>query len=190
LLIACDYFQQAINRDPQFAMGYAGLADTYMILAAGYLHYPSIREIYAKGREAAQRAIELDDTLSEAHSALGFVQVMDEWNWSAAETNYRRALALDPNNANTHHWYALYLIAMKRPQEAVREIRRAVELDPLSLGINYNEGFVYTLAGMLDEAVAQLNRSDTSRCSCGLATNRLSHPVCMLLSMPVSRTRR
>jgi TolB-like protein/DNA-binding winged helix-turn-helix (wHTH) protein/Tfp pilus assembly protein PilF len=159
LLTARDYFQQAIDRDPQFAKGYAGLADTYMTLAAGVLSHPSIRELYGTGKAAAEHAIALDESLPEAHGSLAFVQAMDEWNWSAAEANYRRALALDPNNANAHHWYSLYLIGMRRREEAVREIRRALELDPLSLSINFNTGFVYSLAGMHEEAVAQLRHA-------------------------------
>ena len=159
ILAARDYFQQSITRDSQFAKGYAGLADTYVVLTSGADPDISTREIFARAKEAAQHAIDLDETLPEAHAALGFVQAMDEWNWIAAEANYRQALALDPNNANAHHWYALYLIGVKRPQEAVREIRRALELDPLSLSINYNTGFIYTLAGMHDEAVAQFKRT-------------------------------
>jgi TolB-like protein/DNA-binding winged helix-turn-helix (wHTH) protein/tetratricopeptide (TPR) repeat protein len=159
LFAARDYFQQSIDRDPQFAKGYAGLADTYVVLTSSALPDVSSRSTFAQAKEAAQHALDLDETLPEAHAALGFVQAWDEWNWSAAEANYRRALALDPNNANAHHWYALYLIGMKRPQEAVREIRHAVELDPLSLGINYNTGFIYTLVGMHNEAVAQFKHA-------------------------------
>jgi TolB-like protein/Flp pilus assembly protein TadD len=156
LLTARDYFQKAVDRDPQFAQGWAGLADTYMVLAS--FKMPSRAQL-AQGRAAVQRALDLDENLAQAHAALAFLQMWDEWNWSAAEANYRRALELDPNDANAHHWYALYLIGMKRPQEAVREIRRAVELDPLSLGISYNCGFIYVLAGMHEEALRQLNRA-------------------------------
>jgi len=159
LLTARDYFQRAIDRDSQFAKAYAGLANTYLVLAAGYLPDVPIREIYAQGRAASQHALDLDETLPDAHAALAFVQMMDEWNWSGAEANYRRTLTLDPNDANAHHWYALYLVGMKRPQEAVKEIRCALDLDPLSLAISYNAGFIYALAGMHEEAVRQLNRA-------------------------------
>lgn len=155
LLTAHDYFQQAVDRDPQFAQGWVGLANSYLLLAA----FQPSKQFLSLGRTAVQHALDLDANQPQAHTALGYLQMSDEWNWKAAETNYRRALELDPNDANAHHWYALYLIGMKRPQEAIREIRRALELDPFSLGINYNGGFVYSLAGMHGEAVRQLRRA-------------------------------
>jgi tetratricopeptide (TPR) repeat protein len=116
----------------------------------------AIREEYALARRAAQKSLELNENLAQAHSALAFVQMIDDWDWPGAESNFRRALELDPNDANTHHWYAQHPIGMKRPQEAIREIRRAMELDPLSLGISYNGGFIYMLAGLRPEAEQQL----------------------------------
>jgi TolB-like protein/DNA-binding winged helix-turn-helix (wHTH) protein/Flp pilus assembly protein TadD len=153
---ALDYFQKAVDRDPQFALGWAGLANAHILLAGPNL---PVRAEYALARAAAQRSIELDENLPQAHSALAFVQMIDDWDWQAAEGNFRRALELDPNDANAHHWYALYLIGMKRPQEAIRQIRRAMELDPLALGISYNGGFIYMLAGKRPEAEQQLKRS-------------------------------
>src|SRR5215469_4259331 len=152
---ALEYFQKAVERDPQFALGWTGIADAYIVLAQA----PKPRATWAKSRSAVQRALELDQNLPQAYTALAYLQTWEEWDWAAAEANYKHALALDPNDANAHHWYALYLIGMKRPQQSIREIRRAIELDPLSLAINYNTGFIYTLAGMRREAEDQLKRA-------------------------------
>jgi TolB-like protein/DNA-binding winged helix-turn-helix (wHTH) protein/Flp pilus assembly protein TadD len=153
---ALDYFQKSVERDPQFALGWAGLANAHIMLAGPSLH---VRAEYALARAAAQKSLELDANLPQAHTALAYVLMWDDWDWNGAEAHYRRALEIDPSDANAHHWYALYLIGMKRPQEAIREIRRAMELDPLSLGISYNGGFIYTLAGMRPEAEQQLKRA-------------------------------
>jgi TolB-like protein/DNA-binding winged helix-turn-helix (wHTH) protein/Tfp pilus assembly protein PilF len=156
LLTARDYFQKAVDRDPQFAQGWAGLANGYLLLAN---FGPPILPPLAEGRKAVQRALELDEDLASAHTALAYLKMVVDWDWAGAEVDYKRALELDPNDANAHHWYALYLIGMKRPQEAIREIRRAMELDPLSLGIAYNGGFIYMLAGQRQEADRLLRRA-------------------------------
>jgi TolB-like protein/DNA-binding winged helix-turn-helix (wHTH) protein/Tfp pilus assembly protein PilF len=150
LLKSVEYFQRSIDRDPQYAAAYAGLADSYLILGGGYL--PDI-EAYGKARDAARRALELDNTLSEAYTALAYEKFVNERDSSSAEEDYQRALTLDPSNANAHHWYALYLAAMQRPDEAVGQIDRALELDPLSLSVHYNAGQVYLSAGRYDEAL-------------------------------------
>jgi TolB-like protein/DNA-binding winged helix-turn-helix (wHTH) protein/Tfp pilus assembly protein PilF len=142
-------FQRAIARDPQYARAYAGLADAYLVLGGGYL--PDI-EAYNKARAAAQKALELDNTLSDAYTSLAYEEFVNERDMNAADENYQRALTLDPNNSNARHWYALYLSAMKRPDEAIEQIGRALELDPLAIGIRYNAGSIYLAAGRLDEA--------------------------------------
>ena len=142
-------FQRAIARDPQYARAYAGLADAYLVLGGGYL--PDI-EAYNKARASAQKALQLDNTLSDAYTSLAYEEFVNEHDMNAADENYQRALMLDPNNANAHHWYALYLSAMKRPDEAIQHISRALELDPLAIGIRYNAGSIYLAAGRLDEA--------------------------------------
>jgi TolB-like protein/DNA-binding winged helix-turn-helix (wHTH) protein/Tfp pilus assembly protein PilF len=142
-------FQRAIVRDPQYARAYAGLADAYLVLGGGYL--PDI-EAYNKARAAALKALELDNTLSDAYTSLAYEEFVNERDMNAADENYQRALTLDPNNANAHHWYALYLSAMKRPDEAIEQIGRALELDPLAIGIRYNAGSIYLAAGRSDEA--------------------------------------
>ncbi|HEV2175863.1 MAG TPA: tetratricopeptide repeat protein [Terriglobia bacterium] len=156
LFQSVDYFEHAIERDPQYARAYAGLADAYLVLGGGYL--PD-REAYDKGRAAAAKAIELDGTLAEAYSSLAYEKVVNEWDWPGADENYQRALALDPNYAVAHQGYAFFLAAMRRPDEAVREINRALELDPLSLAVNYNAGWVYLVAGRDEEALEQLKRA-------------------------------
>lgn len=149
LFKSVEYFQRAIARDPQYARAYAGLADSYLVLGGGYL--PDIKA-YNKARAAALKALELDNTLSDAYTSLGYEEFVNERDMNAADENYQRALTLDPNNANAHHWYALYLSAMKRPDEAIEHIGRALELDPLAIGIRYNAGSIYLAAGRLDEA--------------------------------------
>lgn len=149
LFKSLEYFQRAIARDPQYARAYAGLADSYLVLGGGYL--PDI-EAYNKARAAALKALELDNTLADAYTSLAYEEFVNERDTNAADENYQRALTLDPNNANTHHWYALYLSAMKRPGEAIEQIGRALELDPLAIGIRYNAGSIYLAAGRLEEA--------------------------------------
>ena len=156
LLKSVEYFQHAIDRDPQYAAAYAGLADSYLVLGGGYL--PDI-ETYNKARDAAHRAVELDNTLSEAYTALAYEKFVNERDWPGADEDYQRALTLDPSSANAHHWYALYLSAMQRPDEAIQQIDRALELDPLSLGILYNAGWVYVSAGRDNEGILLAQRA-------------------------------
>ena len=153
---ALEYFQRATQIDPKFATAYAGLADTYMVLGGGYM---TPKEAYAKGREAAIKALQLDSTLAEAFASLGYQRFIDEWDWAGADQAFQQSITLNPNYATAHHWYALYLAAMRRPDEAIREIRRALELDPLSLAINQNAGFVYLQANRYDEAFQQLRKA-------------------------------
>ncbi|MGH9452979.1 MAG: TPR end-of-group domain-containing protein [Terriglobia bacterium] len=156
LLQSLTYFRQAIARDPAYARAYAGLADAYLMLGGGYL--PD-RESYDKAREAALRALKLDPTLAEAYCSLGYEKFVNERDWPGADDDYQRALSLDSGYATAHHWYALYLAAMLRQDEAIREIRRALDLDPLSVAINYGAGSIDIQAGRYDEAVRQLQKT-------------------------------
>lgn len=151
LMKSVEFFERAIARDPQYAEAYAGLADSYLVLGGGYL--PDI-ETYNKARAAATRAMELDNTLSDAYSALAYEKFVNERDMTGADEDYQRALTLDPNNANAHHWYALYLSAMKRHEEAIQHINRAVELDPLAIGIRYNAAWIYMAADRTEVAFA------------------------------------
>ena len=156
LLQSLAYFQQAIARDPGYARAYAGLADAYLVLGGGYL--PD-QESYDKGKAAALRALELDPTLAEAYCSLAYEKFVNEWDWPGADDNFQRAISLNSGYATAHHWYALYLSAMLRQEEALREIRRALDLDPLSVAINYGAGLIYTQVGRYEEAIRQLQKA-------------------------------
>ncbi|TAJ77641.1 tetratricopeptide repeat protein, partial [bacterium] len=148
-----EYFQQAIGKDPNYALAYAGLADSYNMLA----RYDTIqpKEGFPRGKAAALKALELDDTLTEAHTSLGHARLFYDWDWSGAERAFRRAIELSPNYANAHHWYTSYLSAMGRHDEAVAQIKRAQELDPLSLIINTIVGRTFYFARKYDQAIEQ-----------------------------------
>jgi TolB-like protein/Tfp pilus assembly protein PilF len=153
---AADYFTQAVQKDPRYALSYAGLADTYSLLGdAGYLP-PS--EAWPKAKAAAMQALEIDDTLAEAHTSLGLVKEHFEWDWTGAEQEFKRAIELNPNSATAHHWYGDYLANMGRSEEGLRETKKAQELDPLSLIINTSLGWQLYLARQNDQAVEQLRK--------------------------------
>jgi eukaryotic-like serine/threonine-protein kinase len=153
---AADYFTQAVQKDPHYALSYAGLADTYSLLGdAGYLP-PS--EAWPKAKAAAMQALEIDDTLAEAHTSLGLVKEHFEWDWPGAEQEFKRAIQLNPNSATAHHWYGDYLSNMGRLAEGRRETEKAQELDPLSLIINTTLGWQLYLAGQNEQAVEQLRK--------------------------------
>ena len=150
-------FQQAIAHDSNYALAYTGLADAYLQLP-GYSGTASM-EVYPRAKAAAAKAIELDNTLAEAHNSVAGVLSYFEWDWPAAEEEYRRALALDPNYAAAHHRLGVQLAAMGRFDEALYELKRAQELDPLSLITNAILAATYYEARRYDEAVAQLQKT-------------------------------
>jgi serine/threonine-protein kinase len=152
-----DYFQQAIDKDPTYALAYAGLADAY-ILVANYTN-TSPHDAYPKARAAAMKALEIDETLAEAHAALASVNDEYLWNFAEAEKEYKRAIELNPNYATARQWYAEYLLVMGRNEEATREIKRAQELDPLSLIINAIVGYTYMENRQYDQAIEQLRKT-------------------------------
>ena len=151
-----EYFNQAIEKDPTYALAYAGLADCYALLTEYSTVPPD--ESRRKAKAAAMRALEIDDTLAEAHTSLAAVHEYD-WNWAEAEREYRRAIEINPNYATAHHWYAVFLGGRARFDEGLREIRRAQELDPLSLIINTGSGRLLYNARRNDEAIAQLRKT-------------------------------
>ena len=136
-----NYFQQAIAKDPNYAPAYAGLANSYTLLT-GYSLAPS-SQYMSKARTAALRALELDKTLPEAHIALALIVENYDWDWNAAEKQYRRAIELNPNYATAHQWYAEYLTWRGRFDEALRESEMARQLDPLSLIIAADQGEIF-----------------------------------------------
>ena len=140
-----DYYQQAIQLAPDFAPAYAALGDAYAVISIRGGPPPS--EAYPRAREAAEKALQLDDSLADAHALLGEVRVNYDHDWNGGEKEFRRALELNPNYPTAHHWYAAYLASMKRPQEAEAEIDKAAMLDPLSLIINAARGEIRYLAG-------------------------------------------
>ena len=146
---ALGYFRASIEKDPLFARGYAGLADAYSGLRS---LYRSPREVMPQAQAAAARAVELDDSLAEGHVSLGFVRMFYEYDWSAAETQLRRAIALNPNLAEAHDGLALYLMANERHAEAISEIERAAQLDPLSPIVLGDLSWVYYGARRYDRA--------------------------------------
>jgi eukaryotic-like serine/threonine-protein kinase len=146
---ALDYYNQAVALDPKFAGAYAGMAYSYFHLMASGAN-PA--ELQPKARAAAQKAVELDDSLAEAHSALGFLK-RDEWDWPGAESEYKRAFELNPNLATAHNSYAIYLSQMGRTAEALAENKRGQELDPLRIAAKYNEARILYYARRYDEAI-------------------------------------
>lgn len=158
LMKAIEYFQQAITTDPHYALAYAGLADSYNVLSTNAVRPP--REAFPKAKEAAEKALAIDDTLAEAHSALAFIKTVYEWDWAGAEKEFRRALELNPNYSNAHYFYAFaHLLSMGRMGEADTEIKRALALDPFSLIINTNLGRTYHLARQYDKAIEQYRKT-------------------------------
>jgi DNA-binding winged helix-turn-helix (wHTH) protein/TolB-like protein/Tfp pilus assembly protein PilF len=152
---AIEYFGEAIDRDPDYALAYAGLADAHALLGV-FLLPPN--EAFPKAREAALNALRLDDKLAEAHAALGHIKTQYEYDWAGAEREFLRAIELNPNYPNAHHWYPLVLSAQGRHDEALAEIRRAQELEPFSLFIHANVGVILCAARRYDEAISHLTR--------------------------------
>jgi len=153
---AIKYFEEAIRMDPRFALAYAGLADSYIILADhGYLA-PS--EGFPKAKQAARKALELDDTLAEAHTSLGNI-LSRQWDWPWAEEEFAKAIRSNPNYATAHHWYSIQLHNTGRLDEAIKELKIAEELDPLSPMIHAYAGVVYLDARQYDVALTELDKA-------------------------------
>jgi tetratricopeptide (TPR) repeat protein len=150
---AVEYFQQAIEKDPTYAPAYVGLADCYWKLADFGFLPPA--EAIPKSKAAVERALALDDTLSEAHATRGDLAVLVDWDWQVAEREYRRALDLNPNNATIHAWYGCFLMGMNRRDEALAEIRTAQTMDPISLDTNLIAAMVLYSARQYDQAIVQ-----------------------------------
>jgi serine/threonine protein kinase/Tfp pilus assembly protein PilF len=151
------YFEQAIEKDPTYALALAGLADSYITLAQW--EFLSSKEAYPKAKEAAIKALEIDDLLAEAHNALATVKSDFDWEWEGAEKEYKRAITLNPNYATAHQWYAEHLIKMLRFEEALTEFDRALEIDPLSLIINSVRGWPFAFTGEYDKAIEQYKKT-------------------------------
>jgi TolB-like protein/Tfp pilus assembly protein PilF/tRNA A-37 threonylcarbamoyl transferase component Bud32 len=154
---AIEYFKQAIEKDPDYALAYAGLADAYLTLP-GYSSIPP-KEVWEKAKEAALKALEIDNTLAEAHTALAYIKTKYDLDWEGAEREFIRAIAINPGYSTVHHWYAFLLMYRARFEEAMKEIKQAHELDPLSLVINRNMGQVLYYARQYDIALEALQKT-------------------------------
>jgi serine/threonine protein kinase/tetratricopeptide (TPR) repeat protein len=151
-----EYFQQAIEKDPSYALAYAGLADSYSALGGGWQYLPP-SDTLPKAKAAAMKALEFDDTLAEAHAALAYATFFD-WDWPSAEREFKRAIELNPNSAVSHDRYAECLKTRLRFDESMEEARRAQELDPLSPEIVSQLGFAYLFTRRYDESIAQFQK--------------------------------
>jgi TolB-like protein/Tfp pilus assembly protein PilF len=155
---ALNYFQEAIDKDPGFALAYAGLADTYVLLSGFAAASP--KESLPKAKAAAIQALKLDNTLGEAHASLAQAVFAYDFDFTRANQEFQRAIELNPNYATAHQWYAESgLAALGRFDEAIAEIKRALELDPLSVIINADVGTILCTAGRYDEAIEQLRKT-------------------------------
>jgi len=152
-----EHFQQAIERDPVYALAYAGLADCYVLL--GWNSYLPPKDAFPKGKAAAKAALQIDPDLAEAHTALGAVLWLDDWDWEGAEAEFKRSLELNPTYPTANHWYAEYLMTMDRHEEAMVRMQKSQELDPLSLIISVAVGWALYHARRYDEAIEQLRRT-------------------------------
>jgi TolB-like protein/Flp pilus assembly protein TadD len=150
---AIQYFEQAIEKDQNYALAYAGLADAYGLLPV--YEAQQSQEFFLKSKEAALKALELDNTLAEAHTSLGYVKLYYDRDLAGSDEAFKKAIDLNPNYATAHHWRALTLSAADRFDEALAEIHHAQEIDPSSLIINTALGDIYFLAGRYDEAIEQ-----------------------------------
>ncbi|HYL10677.1 MAG TPA: winged helix-turn-helix domain-containing protein [Candidatus Acidoferrales bacterium] len=152
---AIEHFQQAITKDANYARAYAGLADSYALIG-GYSSLPQT-EFMPKARAAALRALEIDENLPEAHTALALIVQNYDWDWQTSEKEFRRAIELDPNYATAHHWYAEHLAWRGRFDEAFRESERARQLDPLSLIIATDNGAILYYSRQYDRAIGKFS---------------------------------
>jgi TolB-like protein/DNA-binding winged helix-turn-helix (wHTH) protein/Tfp pilus assembly protein PilF len=150
---ATEYFQQAITKEPNYARAFAGLADSFALMSS-YRFAPQ-NEFMPKARAAALRALQIDDSLAEAHTSLALITENYDWDWQTAEREFRRAIELNPNYATAHHWYAEYLSFQGRFDEAFRESERARQLDPLSLIIAADNGAILYFSRQYDHAIEQ-----------------------------------
>ena len=172
-----EFFNQAIAADPTYAEAYAGLADSYGILAD--LNAVRPRDGFAAARAAVERALEIDDQLAQAHTSLGFLRTFDEWDWASAEASYRRAIALHPGYPTAHQWLAEHLATQGRFAEALAEARRAQELDPLAFIMGTTVGDVLFFARRYDEAIAQLRATSEMEPSFVPAHNDLGRALAL-----------
>jgi serine/threonine protein kinase/tetratricopeptide (TPR) repeat protein len=158
LVKGIEYFQQAITKDPNYALAYAGLAESYVELGGSLIYLPP-NEALPKAKIAAMKALELDDSLAEAHAALAGAQLFYDWDWPSAEREVKRAIELNPNSALSHHHYSELLMTRARFDESIAEEMRARELDPLSPDVASELAYEYLVIRRYDESIAQYQKA-------------------------------
>src|SRR5262245_6691870 len=171
---AKEYFDEAIAKAPDYAQAYSGLADTYALLGDWQYGVMASREALPAAKAAAIKALELDNTLGEAHTSLGFVLSGFDWDWASAEKEFRRAIDVNPGYATAHHWYAWHLSLRGRHREAIAAMRKARSLDPLSLIINADLAEILLIAHLYDESVQQSRKTIDMDPDFALAHNQLA----------------
>jgi tetratricopeptide (TPR) repeat protein len=154
---AIEYFRQAVEKDPSYALAYAGLADCYVLL--GWNSYLPPKEAFPKGKAAAKTALQLDLNLAEARTPLAALLWLHDWQWEEAQAEFNRSLELGPTYATANHWYAEYAMTMGRHGEAMIRMKNGQDLDPLSLIINVAVGWALYFARRYDESIEQLRRT-------------------------------
>jgi len=152
-----NFFKQAIDKDPRYGLAYAGLADAYALLAD--YNVLAAKEVMPSAKTAAMKALEIDDTISEAHASLGWAKLTLDWDWAGAEKEFQRSLELNPNYATAHQWYADYLTVMGRPDEAQASMKRAQPLEPVSLPISVALASIFYYTHQNDQAIDQCRRA-------------------------------
>jgi len=153
---AVEFYEQAINADPTYALAYAGIADAYAVWPDDSL---TRQETAARVKAAASKSVALDPQLPEAHTSLAFAKMIEDRDLTGAESSFQRSIALNPNYPTAHHWYAYDLVAQGRVDEAIQSIRRAQTLDPVSLSINNDVGEIYFFARRHDQAIEQCRKT-------------------------------
>src|SRR5438067_2842597 len=174
LKVALAYFNQAIDEDPKYAQAYSGLADTYSLLGGWQYAVMTLKEALPKAKAAATKALELDSALGEAHNSLAFVLDGFDWDLDSGGNEFRRAIELNPGYATAHHWYAWHLSLLGRYEEAIAEMRKAENLDPLSLIINADLAELLVLAHSYDESIRQSRKTIEMDPNFALAHNQLA----------------
>jgi TolB-like protein/DNA-binding winged helix-turn-helix (wHTH) protein/Flp pilus assembly protein TadD len=174
LKVALAFFNQAIEEDSKYARAYSGLADTYALLGDWQYAVMTPKEALPKAKAAVIKALELDSTLGEAHNSLAFVLDGFDWDLGSGEKEFRRAIELNPGYATAHHWYAWHLSLLGRYDEAIAEMRKAENLDPLSLIINADLAELLVLAHSYDESIRQSRKTIEMDPNFGLAHNQLA----------------
>jgi tetratricopeptide (TPR) repeat protein len=171
---AVEYFNRAIERDPNYAPAYSGLADTYALWGDWEYGVLAPRDAFPRAKAAAVKALQLDNTLGEAHTSLAFCLDAFDWDLKSADTEFRRGIELNPGYATAHHWYAWHMALLRKNDDAIAEMKRAQDLDPLSLIINADLAELLLIAHFTDESIRQSRKTIEMEVNFPLAHNQLA----------------